>query len=74
MIERLIDTSTLRIALMEFTDQLDGVGNLLLAMASEQVADGDICRTPEWFACQMRQVLVEEKGGSLVGENHSNSG
>ena len=70
MIEAFIDAGTLGKALMELADQLDGVGHLSLAMTTEEVADGDIGRTPERFSCHTCQMLVEKQGRTLVGEDH----
>ena len=55
---------------MEFADQLDRIGYLSRTMASEQVADGDIGRTPERFACKTCQMLVQEEGCAFIRKDH----
>ena len=70
MVEGLVDTRTGREHLMQLTDQQDGVCHLEVGMRAEQVADGDIGRTPDRLACQTGKVLVEEQRCTLVGEHH----
>ena len=70
MIQGLVDTCTLCKALVELAHQLDGVGYLSLTVTAEEVADGNIGRTPERFACQTCQMFIEEQGGTFVGEDN----
>ena len=74
MVQGLTDACTLREALMEVADQFDGVGHLSLAVTAEKVTDGDVGGTPDRFSCQTCQMLVEEKGGSFVREDHCDTG
>ena len=60
-------------ALVEVTDQFDGVACLQGGVAAEEVADGDVGRTPHRSPRQSGQVFVEEQGSPLVREYHSQS-
>ena len=39
-------------------------------MTAEEVADGDVGRTPERLSGEARKMLVEEERGTLVGEDN----
>ena len=73
MVKGFIDARTLCKALMEFADQFDRVGHLPMAMTAEQVADGDIGRTPKGTPCLTGQILIEEESCPFVGENDSDT-
>ena len=70
MVERLIDARTRGKALVEFTDKQDRVGHLQVGMTAEEVADGDVGRTPERLSGEARKMLVEEERCTLVGEDN----
>ena len=71
MVERLFDSCTLDKRLMKVAYQFYGIGNFELSVRTEQVADGDIDRTPYRTSCQFRQVFVDEQRGTLVGKYNS---
>ena len=55
---------------IEQGDELQVVGNAQWRLAFEEVADGDIGRTPERLA-QSAEILIHEELGAVVGEHHS---
>ena len=58
---------------MQLGNQFQLVGHLQLAVASEQVADGDIVGAPHGFACGLGEPFVHEEAGTLVGEDNGHS-
>ena len=54
---------------MEVAHQLDGVGNHQVRLLAEEVADGDVRRTPDGFLGQPCKVLVEKQRAVVEGVN-----
>ena len=74
VVEGLVDACAVGEALIEFADELDGVGHLQCGVAAEEFADRDIGRTPQGLPCETGQVLVEEQRGTLVREDDGDTG
>jgi hypothetical protein len=60
VVERLVHPSTLYETAVEVADEFDRIGNTQGGMAAEEIADGDIGRTPQRLMCETGQVFVEE--------------
>ena len=74
VVEGLVDARAGGEGLVELTDEQDGVGNLQLRVAAEEVADGDVGGAPEGLTSEAGEVLVEEERGTLVGEDDGHAG
>ena len=61
MVQGLVDARTFHEGLVQIADRFDGVSNLQVRVASEEVADGDIGGSPDRLMCQLCQVVVEEE-------------
>ena len=61
VVERLVDARTLGEAFVELAHQEDGIGHLEARVTAEEVADGDVGRTPDGAPSQTGEVLVEEQ-------------
>ena len=73
MVECLVDSRDGDERAVEFADQSDGVAHGETGMLAEEVADGDVRRTPDGVSRKACQCLVEEERGALVGEHYGNA-
>ena len=60
-VERLSAARDAAERLVKVADELDAVGHLQFRLLSEQLADGDVGRTPQGAVGQTGQMLVEEQ-------------
>ena len=68
LVEGFASSRDVVIDLVEVANEFDGVGHGKRALLSEKVADGGVGRAPDGLSGLLREVLVEEERGSLVGE------
>lgn len=66
VIEGLINACACYEYLVQVADRLDWVSNLQVGVSAEEVADGDVCGSPDRLAGQLRQIGIEEECCTLV--------
>ena len=69
VVEGLVDARLAYERLVQQAYQLYGVADDTVGVLPEQVADGDVGRTPDGLVHHLGEVLVEEECSSLVGED-----
>ena len=70
VVEGLINACACHEHLVQVADRLDWVSNLQVGVSAEEVADGDVCGSPDRLAGQLRQIGIEEERCTLVWKNH----